>query len=189
MAGRDYYSIMLDAQFTRKLVHISVCAADSQEAGSGSGDGDVEAASGSIGRGEGGSGSGDGSSGEAASGPIGGGDSSSGSGDGSSSEAASGSRDLSSGLPLSASELSSGAPLVGVPDNQESGSCSPAYSVQVTSLGSDVSISGLEHSSSTGLLYGYAWSGLEQAFYSIDPLTASVQVAEALIEPQPHVRR
>ena len=100
MTGRDYYSIMLDAQFTRKLVHVSVCAADSQE----------------------------------------------------------------------------------------SGSCSPAYSVQVTSLGSDVSISGLEHSSSTGLLYGYAWSGAEEVFYSIDPQTASVQVAEAFIEPQPHVR-
>ena len=47
--------------------------------------------------------------------------------------------------------------------------CSPAYSVQVTSLGSDVSISGLEHSSSTGLLYGYAWSGAQEVFYSIDP--------------------
>ena len=101
MTGRDYYSIMLDAQFTRKLVHVSVCAADSQE----------------------------------------------------------------------------------------SGSCSPAYSVQVTSLGSDVSISGLEHSPSTGLLYGYAWSGTQEVFYSIDPLTASVQVAEAFIELEPHVRR
>ena len=101
MTGRDYYSIMLDAQFTRKLVHVSVCAWASEE----------------------------------------------------------------------------------------SGSCSPAYSVQVTSLGSDVSISGLEHSSSTGLLYGYAWSGAEEVFYSIDPQTASVQVAEAFIEPQPHVQR
>ena len=99
MTGRDYYSIMLDAQFTRKLVHVSVCAADSQE----------------------------------------------------------------------------------------SGSCSPAYSMQVTSLGSDVSISGLEHSPSTGLLYGYAWSGAEEVFYSIDPLTASVQVVHARVAsgPQP----
>ena len=153
-------------------MHISVCAADSQEAGSGSGDGDVEGGSGSIGSGEAGSGSGDGSSGEAASGSIGSGDGGSGSGDGSNGEAASGNRDLSSGSPLYASELSSGARLVG-------GSCALSQDVRLTALRTDGSIKGLEYLLLTGLLYGYAWSGSEEVFYSIDPQTAAVQVVLA----------
>ena len=68
-------------------------------------------------------------------------------------------------------------------------SCGESWGVDATTIGSDVTISGLEHSPSTGLLYGYAWSGSEEVFYSIDPQTASVQVAEAFIEPQPHVQR